>query len=52
MTTSHRYGRILILGGNGQVGFELQRSFAPFGEVHAPHRSDIDVSDLDAVAAL
>ncbi|MDL2193079.1 sugar nucleotide-binding protein, partial [Cobetia sp. LC6] len=27
-------------------------SFAPFGEVHAPHRSDIDVSDLDAVAAL
>ncbi|MHC9035503.1 dTDP-4-dehydrorhamnose reductase [Cobetia marina] len=52
MTTSHRFGRILILGGNGQVGFELQRSFAPFGEVHAPRRSDVDASDLDAVAAL
>ena len=52
MTTSHRFGRILILGGNGQVGFELRRSFAPFGEVHAPCRSDVDVSDLDAVAAL
>jgi dTDP-4-dehydrorhamnose reductase len=52
MTTSHRFGRILILGGNGQVGFELQRSFAPFGEVHAPRRRDVDASDLDAVAAL
>ncbi|XKE42206.1 dTDP-4-dehydrorhamnose reductase [Cobetia sp. UIB-001] len=52
MTTSHRFGRILILGGNGQVGFELQRSFAPFGEVHAPRRHDVDASDLDAVAAL
>jgi len=52
MTTSDRFGRILILGGNGQVGFELQRSFAPFGEVHAPRRRDVDASDLDAVAAL
>ncbi len=52
MMTSHCYGRILILGGNGQVGFELQRSLAPFGEVHAPRRSDVDVSDLDAVATL
>lgn len=50
MTTSHRMGRILILGGNGQVGFELQRSFAPFSEVSAPRRSELDVSDLDAVA--
>lgn len=52
MTTSDRFGRILVLGGNGQVGFELQRSFAPFGEVHAPRRRDVDASDLDAVAAL
>jgi len=50
MTTSTRFGRILILGGNGQVGFELQRSFAPFGEVRAPRRSEVDASDLDAVA--
>ncbi|MGY3727797.1 MULTISPECIES: dTDP-4-dehydrorhamnose reductase [Cobetia] len=52
MTTSTCFGRILILGGNGQVGFELQRSFAPFGEVRAPRRSDVDASDLDAVATL
>ncbi|TVU71405.1 dTDP-4-dehydrorhamnose reductase [Cobetia crustatorum] len=45
------FGRILILGGNGQVGFELQRSFAPFGEVRAPRRSELDVSDLAAVSA-
>lgn len=45
------FGRILILGGNGQVGFELRRSFAPFGEVRAPRRSELDVSDLEAVAA-
>ena len=50
MTTSTCFGRILILGGNGQVGFELQRSFAPFGEVRAPRRSEVDASDLDAVA--
>nr|POR06992.1 dTDP-4-dehydrorhamnose reductase [Cobetia sp. MM1IDA2H-1] len=49
--SSNSFGRILILGGNGQVGFELQRSFAPFGEVRAPSRSEVDVSDLDAVAA-
>lgn len=49
--SSNSFGRILILGGNGQVGFELQRSFAPFGEVRAPSRSEVDVSDLDAVVA-
>ncbi|MBS4154778.1 dTDP-4-dehydrorhamnose reductase [Cobetia sp. MC34] len=49
--SSNSFGRILILGGNGQVGFELQRSFAPFGEVRAPRRNEVDASDLDAVAA-
>ena len=49
--SSNSLGRILILGGNGQVGFELQRSFAPFGEVRAPGRNEVDASDLDAVAA-
>lgn len=42
--------RVLILGGSGQVGFELQRSFASFGEVCAPRREELDVSDLPAVA--
>ena len=45
------FGRILILGGNGQVGFELQRSFAPYGELRAPRRVELDVSDLTEVAA-
>ena len=49
--SSNSFGRILILGGNGQVGFELQRSFAPFGEVRAPRRSEVDANDLQAVAA-
>ena len=31
--------RILLLGGNGQVGFELQRSLAPLGDVVATTRS-------------
>lgn len=31
--------KILLLGGNGQVGFELQRSLAPLGEVVATTRS-------------
>lgn len=31
--------RILLLGGNGQVGFELLRSLAPLGEVVATTRS-------------
>ena len=31
--------KILLLGANGQVGFELQRSLAPLGEVTAATRS-------------
>ncbi|WP_251978363.1 dTDP-4-dehydrorhamnose reductase [Salinicola avicenniae] len=40
---------ILILGGNGQVGFELQRSLAPLGEVIAPDRRSLDLGDPAAV---
>ncbi|QQZ37602.1 dTDP-4-dehydrorhamnose reductase [Pseudomonas sp. SK2] len=48
--------RILLLGKNGQVGWELQRSLAPLGEVIALDRNgdgDLcgDLSDLDGVAA-
>lgn len=32
--------RILLLGKNGQVGWELQRSLAPLGEVHALDRNN------------
>ncbi|KAA0987715.1 dTDP-4-dehydrorhamnose reductase [Pseudomonas sp. ANT_J12] len=42
--------KILLLGKNGQVGWELQRSLAPLGELIALDRSTGgDLSDLDAL---
>ncbi len=41
--------RILILGANGQVGVELQRSFADAGDVTAVARDRCDLADLDQV---
>ncbi|MEO6680781.1 MAG: dTDP-4-dehydrorhamnose reductase [Pseudomonas sp.] len=42
--------KILLLGKNGQVGWELQRSLAPLGELIALDRdSGGDLSDLDAL---
>lgn len=48
--------RILLLGKNGQVGWELQRSLAPLGEVIALDRTGGeglcgDLSDLDGLVA-
>ena len=44
--------RLLLLGKNGQVGWELQRSLAPLGEVIALDRSNGgDISDLSTLAA-
>ena len=43
---------ILVLGGAGQVGTELQVHAWPAGiAVHAPGRADLDITDADAVAA-
>jgi dTDP-4-dehydrorhamnose reductase len=43
--------KILLLGPQGQVGWELQRSLAPLGEVIAQDRHNGgDLSDLDALA--
>jgi dTDP-4-dehydrorhamnose reductase len=36
--------KILLLGANGQVGFELARSLAPLGDLHAATRSGSDGS--------
>ena len=54
--------KILLLGANGQVGFELQRSLAPLGEIVAATRSGtlpgavpcerVDFYDPDALHAL
>ncbi len=37
--------RILLTGVNGQVGFELQRTLAPLGEVIALTRQEMDLAD-------
>ena len=46
--------KILLLGKNGQVGWELQRSLASLGELVAPGRDDADLcgdlSNLDGLA--
>jgi dTDP-4-dehydrorhamnose reductase len=46
--------KILLFGKNGQVGWELQRSLAPLGEVIALDRNSAlcgDLTKLDALAA-
>ena len=40
---------ILLFGGSGQVGWELQRALAPLGPVIAPRRADCDLADADAI---
>ena len=47
--------KILLFGKNGQVGWELQRSLAPLGELTALDRAGADglcgdLSDLDGLA--
>lgn len=44
--------RILIVGNAGQVGVELQRSFAGFGEVIGVDREGVDLAQPDQVRAL
>ena len=41
--------RILVTGGSGQVGFELQRSLAGAGQLMAEGRDEIDLSDPDSI---
>jgi dTDP-4-dehydrorhamnose reductase len=43
---------ILILGGNGQVGHELQRALTPLGKCVSPGRRSLDLQDAGAVARL
>jgi dTDP-4-dehydrorhamnose reductase len=42
--------RLLITGAIGQVGWQLQRTLAPLGEVTACTRSQIDLSDPEGAA--
>ncbi|POA24509.1 MULTISPECIES: dTDP-4-dehydrorhamnose reductase [unclassified Pseudomonas] len=42
--------KIVLLGSNGQVGWELQRSLPLLGTLVACDRSKVDLSDLEAVS--
>ena len=44
--------KILLTGKNGQVGFELQRSLAPLGEIVAVDQSDCNLADAEAIRQL
>ncbi len=43
---------ILLLGGQGQVGWHLRRALAPLGPVVAPSRAEVDLTDEAALRAL
>jgi len=44
-----RFSTILLTGANGQIGYELQHSLAVLGNVVALERSQLDLSDADAI---
>lgn len=44
--------RILLLGKDGQVGWQLQRSLAPHGEVVACGRAQCDLADPDRIRSI
>jgi dTDP-4-dehydrorhamnose reductase len=44
--------RILILGSQGQLGVELQRSFAGLGSITAIDRKSLDLANLDQIRAV
>ena len=44
--------KILLTGKSGQVGWELQRTLAPLGEVIAVNRQALDLANPDAIRAL
>ncbi len=46
------YMKILLLGKNGQLGWELQRSLAPLGEVVACGRAEADLANLSDLRTL
>ena len=43
---------ILLLGGTGQIGWELRRTLAPLGALSAPPRAECDLMHVDAIETL
>ena len=46
------YKKILLLGKDGQVGWELQRALAPLGILTALNRNDCDLADAAQIQAV
>lgn len=44
--------RILLLGSAGQVGWELERTLIPLGQILSYDRSTLDMSDLDQLRSV
>ena len=44
--------KLLLLGSNGQLGWELQRSLSPLGKIFACNRNTVDFNDLDRLRNL
>lgn len=44
--------KILLTGKNGQVGWELQRTLAPLGEIVAVDREEMDLADPDSIRGM
>lgn len=49
--TNAMWPTILLLGKNGQVGWELQRTLAPLGQVIALDQSDLDLTKPEQIRA-
>jgi len=46
-----KYPKILLTGGTGQVGYELQTTLKSLGTVWAPGRNEFDLSDPESLRA-
>ena len=44
-----RFGRILLTGGTGQVGWELIRTLSPLGEVLTPGRDEFNLANPESL---
>jgi dTDP-4-dehydrorhamnose reductase len=46
-----KYPKILLTGGTGQVGYELQNTLKPLGEIWAPTRQEFDLANPESLRA-
>ena len=44
-----KYSKILLTGGTGQVGYELQTHLKALGDVWAPERGDFNLAEPEAL---